>query len=233
MRYVLAVAAVGLALAALLAVGRPEQARSAEPEAPEGITVTGEGSVESTPDEGEFQLGVSANAATSEAALAANSTRMRRVLAALESAGIAKRDVQTSQVSVTPRYSEDGSPAHGYTAENTVTVTVHQLAHAGAVIDAAVAAGANRLWGPTLSVSAREALYRKALAKAVQAARRKAEAIAETAGVSVGRVTHVVEGGGVAEPPMVYATAERLAKTPIEPGTEHVQASVTVTFAAS
>ena len=81
----------------------------------------------------------------------------------------------------------------------------------------------------------RDALYRQALAKAVEAGRAKAEAVAEAAGVSVGRVTAVVESAGYEQPPPFAYEAARsdavASATQIEPGTQEIEATVTVTFA--
>ena len=89
--------------------------------------------------------------------------------------------------------------------------------------------GANQVSGPSLFRADQSAQYRQALRAAYADARTKAVALADAAGASVGRVVALVEAGGATPLP---ATAERLADTtPIEPGTQEVQASVTVTFA--
>jgi uncharacterized protein len=226
-----AVALLVLAAAALAGVGRPDSAGGAA--APSGgITVNGVGTVNSVPDEAEMSFGVQTEGATSRQALARNSAQMERVLAALEAAGIAGKDVQTQDVSVWPHYDVQGDTAEGYTARNSVTVTIHDLDKAGAVIDAASRAGANEVSGPMLSSSAREQLEAKALEAAVANARKKAEALAKAAGVGLGRVTAMVEGGGTPGPVVLEAAAARSVKDmPIQPGQEEVQATVTVTFA--
>jgi uncharacterized protein len=227
-----AVALLVLAAAAFAGVGRPDSAGGAASRA-DGITVNGVGTVNSVPDEAQMSFGVQTEGGTSQEALARNSARMERVLAALEAAGIASKDVKTQDVSVWPKYELEGDRASGYTARNSVSVTIHELDKAGAVIDAATRAGANEVSGPMLSSSGREQLEAKALEAAVANARTKAEALAKAAGVGVGRVTAMVEG---AREPGPYAfEAMRAASTtkdvPIRPGQEEVQASVTVTFA--
>ncbi len=91
--------------------------------------------------------------------------------------------------------------------------------------------------GPSLSVGDRDELYRKALKNAVEASRAKAEAIADAAGVKVGRVTAVVESAGYEQqPPMPYAAEaarDSVSSTPIEPGKQAIEATVTVTFAVA
>src|SRR4029453_3630827 len=130
-----ALVAIGAAVVALAGVGRPDLAGGAS-EPSGGITVTGTGTVETVPDQAEFTLGVQSQGPTARGALAANSERMRHVLAALFSAGVAKKDVQTQDVSLSQTYSSDGRP-DGYSAHNSVSVTIRVLAKAGAILDAA------------------------------------------------------------------------------------------------
>ena len=103
-----------------------------------------------------------------------------------------------------------------------------KLGDAGDVVDAAVGAGANQVSGPDLLVSDQDAAYRAALKAAVADARSKAEALAGAAGSTLGKITAIVEGGGAMPLP---ATGARDVAVPIEPGTQEIQASVSVTFA--
>ena len=221
-----AVALLVLAAAALAGTGRPEAAGGADEGTQAGITVTGLGTVKSTPDEAEISLGVETEAATAKDALAENSARMARLLAALRGAGVKKEDIRTQEVSLYPRYEEDG-----FTARNSVLVKIRDLDRAGAILELAARSGANQTFGPSMSVSNREALESKALTAAVRNARTKAEALAEAAGVGLGRVTAIVEGSSGGPEP--YALEARTAdkSVPIEPGTEKIQATVTITFA--
>jgi len=233
---IVALALLGLAAVALAGVGRPEPAESQAGDARRGITVNATGKVTAVPDTAELSLGVETQAGTAREALAQNSDRVRRVIDAVRDAGVSKDDLQTSQVSMWPQRSSDGTTVTGYVATNSISVEVDNLAKAGDVVDAAVAAGANLAWGPTLSVEDREARYSEALAKAVEAARVKAETLADAAGVEVGRVTALVEGGSALEPPIYFGRGEAVAMdaaapTPIEPGTQDIEATVTVTFA--
>jgi len=220
---------VGAAVVALAGVGRPESAGSAEKPAA-GITVTGTGTVKTVPDEALFSLGVHSEGQTAREALAANSQRMNRVIAVVKSAGVAKGDIQTQDVSISPSY-EDKEQVTGYSARNSVSVRIRDLAKAGAVLDAATNAGANEVYGPTLDRSDREELQEKALRSAVADARSKAEALADAADVQLGEVTAISEAGG----PQPYFDHGMLAmaksSVPIEPGKQDVQATVTVTFA--
>jgi uncharacterized protein YggE len=200
---------------------------------PAGITVVGTGSVTTTPDTAEWSFGVQTSAETAETALAENSRAMERVVAALRDAGVARDDLQTEQVSVWPRTGDDGIAIVGYDASNTVRATIRDLDRAGAVVDAAVAAGANQVYGPSLTVSDADAQYREAVDAAFDDARARAEAIAAKAGVTLGAPLAIVEsGGGMPIPYYRGAVAEAaMADVAVEPGTQDVGASLTVTFA--
>jgi uncharacterized protein YggE len=230
-----AVAALVLVAAAVAGVGRPEEARSEQGTTTRGITVNASGKVETAPDKAALELGVETQASNAKDALTQNAERLVRVIDALRKAGVAKDDLRTSNVSLWPQRESDGMSVTGYQAQNTVSAEL-DVAKAGGAIDAAVAAGANVVSGPSMSVSERDELYRKALKNAVEAARAKAEAIAAAAGVKVGRVTTVVESPEYAPPgPMPYAmeSAARASdvSTPIEPGKQAIEATVSVTFA--
>jgi uncharacterized protein YggE len=153
------------------------------------------------------------------------------VIAALKAAGAT--DLRTQSVSLSPRHNDRSEPV-GFVATNTVSATILQLAKTGAVIDAAVEAGANQIYGPSLSAGDRAEQYRQALTLAVANARANAQVLAAAANVSLGRVTAVVEGGGGPQP-VAYAMdkAQNAASTPIEGGTQQTTAMVTVTFAVS
>jgi uncharacterized protein len=220
-----------LAVAALSGVGRPEAAGGASDNPRQGITVTGTGHAKAVPDEAEFSLGITSKGQSARAALTANSAQMRELIAALKAAGVSARDIRTENVSVGASYDGTSTP-EGFTARNSVSVHIRDLTRAGAILDAASRAGANEVYGPTLSRSDREQFEAKALKDAVANARTRADALAEAAGVSLGEVTAIVEGSREYPGP-VLATGERTvldARTPIEPGSEDVTAVVTVTF---
>jgi hypothetical protein len=218
-----------LALAAVAAVTRAGDAPAAAGDLENGLTVQGTASVTAAPDRASLWIGVESQGETARAALSANAAEMRRVLAALRTAGAT--DLQTQYVSVSPRFVDNGT-VEGYSAHNSVSATIEQLARTGAVIDAVVAAGANQISGPTLVHADPEALYRQALAAAVADAREKAQALAAAANVSLGRVTALVEAGGAPAPMPLAArvTADEASSTPVEAGQREVSATVSVTF---
>jgi uncharacterized protein len=218
-------AAALLAVAALAGIGRPEAARG-DATSPDTVTTNGHGVVTVVPDEATVIAGVQTRAATAAAALAQNARLLDAVLAALKAAGGTR--LQTQQVALYPQTNDQGEVT-GYLADDSVSART-KVAGAGALIDAAVVAGANTVSGPTLDVSDRDALYRQALAQAVADARRKAEAIAQAGGFGVGAVSSVTEGGSAPPVQPFAATARSDAATTIEPGTQDVTADVTVSF---
>jgi len=120
---------------------------------PRGITVTGTAIVEGTADESEWSFGVQAQADDARTALAEAAEAANRLVAALRREGVAERDMRTENVSVWPTHDERGGVS-GYTASTSVRTLVRDLARAGRVVDAAVAAGANQVSGPSFSASA-------------------------------------------------------------------------------
>jgi uncharacterized protein YggE len=218
-------AAALLAAVALAGVGRPQAARGDTP--PQNVVTTiGHGVVTVVPDRATVSAGVRTTAATAVEALSRNAQEMDKVVAALKRAGGEK--LQTQQVSLFPQTNDQGEVT-GYEAQNTVTAEV-KIAAAGALIDAAVAAGANTIDGPSLGVEDSTALYRKALGQAVEDARAKAQALGQAGAFSVGPVLSVTEQSN--QPPIAFKTADGASagSTPVEAGTQDVTADVQVSF---
>jgi uncharacterized protein YggE len=197
-----------------------------------GITVVGSGSAKAVPDVSDWSFGVQSDAETASAALNEASHAAKRIVAALRRAGIRKDDLQTEQVSLYPQMSNDGRVVTGYTASSSVHVTVHDIGKAGSVVDAAVGAGANQVSGPGLRVSDSRSQYRTAFEAALDDARSRGEAIAAKAGVALGAPVAIVESGGGTPSPM-YDRAALSADVQIEPGTQEISATLTVTYAIS
>ncbi|MHB1244262.1 MAG: SIMPL domain-containing protein, partial [Gaiellaceae bacterium] len=178
----------------------------------------------------ELSFGVESQAETARAALSANAAEMRKVIAAVKAAGGA--NVKTQSVSLSPRYNERNE-VQTFVAANTVSATTATIAKAGSLIDAAVAAGANQVYGPSLTVTDQSEQYRQALRAAVADARVSAQALAAAANLSLGRVTAIVESGSSPQPFAVADKAMEAGSTPVEPGTQQTTAVVSVTFSVS
>lgn len=227
----IAVLAAALAAAVAVAVVRPGAAHGSSEPSTRTVTVEGTATARVVPDTALFTFGFDSEGSTAKGALGENAAHMRRVISALLRVGVAREDLQTQNVSVYPRQNDNGDVV-GYSANGSVVATVRRLARAGAVVDAAVAAGANQTSGPQFDRSSRSELKQNALREAFADARAKAEALAGEAGASLGDVRRIEESAQAPEPyPIgVYGDAVRLAKTPIEPGTQQARATVTVTF---
>ena len=216
-----------LVVAALAGVLRPDGAGAADPTTTtDTVSVTGTGSVDAVPDRAEVSAGVETRAATAKAALTANGAAMQNVIAALRANG--GKDVTTQTVSLSSAYGDNGQ-ANGFVASNVASAET-SLDRAGALIDSAVAAGANTIYGPSLSRSDADALYRQALAKAIDDAKARAEILAKSAGRSLGQVTAIAESGSAAPVPYAAKASAAQDSTPVVSGSEETTASVSVTF---
>jgi hypothetical protein len=161
------------------------------------ITVTSTATVGSEPDEASLRLGIETMADDSAAALAENGAITDDVLAALRDAGVDPADVRTESLDVFRRTIDRRTPRERrvYVADSTLAVTVRDLDSVGAVIEAAVGAGATGVRGLRFEVSDPAEARASALEQAVQGARVKADAMASAAGASVASVERIVEEG--------------------------------------
>src|SRR5260221_1601451 len=188
-------AVIAVALVALLAgaAGAGGGTTAAAPQ--HSIVVTGNGAVTTVPDRAQLSFGVVSDGKTASAALRANAAEATKVIAAIKAQGIAAPDIRTEQVSLSPRYTQNGDGIVGYTATNSVGVTLRNLDKTGGVIDAAVDAGANQVSGPNLVRSDQSALYRTTLRAAIADAKAKDRTIAGPSWIHRPQVTHVRTDG--------------------------------------
>lgn len=203
------------------------------------IVVGGTGRVSVEPDLADLRLGVSVTRPTVDAARAVAADTMDAILAAVAEAGLDRRDVRTTLLSVQPRYDyrENRQPVlTGYELANVVEVTVRDLARLGDVVDGTLRAGATSMDGLSFRVADPAPAEREARLRAMAAARARAEVLAEAAGLVIVGVSDIVEGG-IASPPEPRYKAARMmvsedASTPVESGSLEIAVSVTVTYRA-
>lgn len=242
-------AVVALAAALVLSNGvAPAQAQTSAP-ASSGqalartITVVGRGEVKVKPEVANTTVGVEALAPTVDAAMEDAQARMDAVLAALKELGIADKDIQTSNFSINFERSqasmpestktESTQPAGFYRVSNMVSITIRDLEQVGPVLDAAVKAGANNVWGITFGLDDTDALEVEAREAAVKNARARAESLAELTGVSVGDVVSVSEVIGNVSG-IMYSAAEGRGGgggTPVEPGEVSFTTQIQIVYA--
>jgi uncharacterized protein YggE len=196
------------------------------------VTVTGEATVAVAPDMAVIRIGVTSQGKTAREASEANAKQMTAVLAAIKDAGIADRDVQTSWLSLQPQYDPNKTGAArliGFQVNNQVTVKIRDIGKLPAILDRAIAAGANEMSGIEFVVSEQSKLLDKARAEAIADAHRKAELYANAAGMKVGRVMAISEEGSV---PLqrAFQPMRAGAAAPIAPGEQSLRAVVTVSY---
>ena len=202
------------------------------------VQVSATGRADSRPDEARFTAGVETIAPTARAASAQNSATFARVAAALAGLGVKEDDLQTRSITLSRI---DYGPNRGrFQAHNLIDIKLRDIKRAGEAIAAISEAGANVLSGPNLRVSDPENAARSAYAAAYRAARARAEAYAQAAGLKVARVLAIRDGGGggpiyyegdaamaeQAAPPPVAAAAP-----PVQPGISTREVQIRVDFA--
>ena len=198
------------------------------------ISATGEAT--RVPDIAAISAGVVTRASTAKAALSQNAVKMDRVRAALKRAGIADRDIQTSNISLNPeyRYVENQAPRlTGYQASNQVNVRFRDIANTGEILDALVAEGANQINGPSLSIDKPDEALDEARAKALAAGRARAEVYARQLGMRVVRLLVVSESSsGFPQPPMMMMQEARAVggNTKIDPGEQKLSVTLGMMF---
>ena len=187
------------------------------------LNLSAQGESEAAPDKAVITLGVQIKAATAGEAMRQDAIRMAQVIAALKKAGLADRDIQTSNLSLGAQYDyvQNQPPRlNGYQASNEVTVTVNDLARLGPAVDASVAAGADQINGISFGLKNSHAAEDAARKAAVVALQAKAELYAAATGYHVQRLVNLSEGGGYQPSPIrpmaMMRTAD--AATPIAPG---------------
>lgn len=215
----------------LLALAAPVSA-----EVTRTITVTGEGEAEAAPDMALITLGVLSEGPTAREATRTNSRAMADILAEIAQAGVAERDVQTSGFNVYPRWENRPNEAAriaGFIAENRVTVRARDLENLGALLDAVTREGANRFEGLSFALQDPQAAEDAARADAVADASRKARLYAEAAGLTLGAIQSISEGGSAAPVPIARAemALSRDAGVPVAPGELSMRARVTIVYA--
>ena len=158
------------------------------------LSVSATGESEVRPDQAVFQAGINSWAASAGAASAANTRDIEKVVAALKAVGVPEKDIQTRTVGISKL---DWGPRKGqFQASNVVAVTVRKIDAAGAAVTAATEAGANILSGPDLRIANSESAANAAYGEAFKAAKARAQAYADAAGMEISRVLTIRDGGG-------------------------------------
>lgn len=158
------------------------------------LSVSASGLAESRPDRAQFQAGIETWARTAKEASEANAKKIAEIVGALREMGVAEKDIQTRAVSV--NRIDYGDRRGQFQASNVVAVTLRDPERASDAVTAVTEAGANIVSGPNLSMTDPEAVANLAYADAYKAARDRAEAYADAAGMEVSRVLYIRDAGG-------------------------------------
>lgn len=228
-----------MALAVLTGCAGPAAAQTGVPaDTPRTISVSGTGVAYGSPDIATAQVGVQTRGEDPGQAMEDNNARMAALIAALKAAGIADKDIQTTNFSVYAQ--QDYNPQTGetletitYVVDNTVNITVRDLAKLGDVLSGAVEAGANTVYGISFSVENQSALEQTAREQAMTDARARAEALAKLAGVTLDVPLSISENFSGGEP--IYMARDMAAEAggsavPVQTGQIAVNLNVSVTY---
>lgn len=228
------------AAALLMCLAAPLNAHAQENPMPQPmqnlLSVAGHGEMHQRPDMVTITAGVSTQAETASAALQQNSAAMQGVMQAAKEAGVADKDMQTSNFSVQPRYdySDNAKPQFlGYEVQNSVTLSLRDVGKLGAALDQLVKAGANQITGISFDVANPASMLDEARRLAVADARHKAEVLAQAGGVKLGKMVSLVEGGAAAPPVQLRATAAKAAfdgAAPVAAGENVITADVNISW---
>jgi len=198
------------------------------------IVTSSTGEAQLTPDRAAVYVGVQTRASTANAAARDNAQRQRAIIDAVVALGIPREQISTENYSVAPdsRYDQatQRTTITGYVVSNVVRVEVHRTDQLGPILDAALAKGANQINSLDFFASNADSARHEALAQAVARARSDAEAMARAAGGTLGALVEL--GTSEMSPRPVYRVsayalaASAAAPTPIEPGQQKVQVTV-------
>jgi len=223
-----------LASTALLLAAGPALAEEVNPT----LSLSASADVQVAPDYATVQSGVVTRAATAQQAVQDNARAMTAVFDALRRAGISGNDVQTSQLSVSPVYSDRREPETndltiiGYETRNTVSAKVRDTARVGNVIDAMVTAGANNIQNVSFGAEDTSAAMDQARREAIASLLARANLFADAAGFELCGITRMSEDFARPAQPMMMARMES-ASTPVAAGQLSITASINADFCIS
>jgi uncharacterized protein YggE len=204
-----------------------------------GIAVSGRGEVFGTPDTLQMSFGVSVLRPTVKQAVADAAALADQLISTLTSSGVATEDVQTANYSIYPEYDYSGDERNlvGYRVSNTVTAKIRDIDSAGSVIDAAVSGVGDEIQvsGVSFSIEDDEELISAARDAAWEAARSKAQQLADLAGLTLGKAVMISESVAGTPPQPLYRAAFEdsvgaSVETPIEAGQQQVAVTLQVRF---
>lgn len=230
----IALAAAGLTVAAAAACdkhGAPAPGAN-----PRQVTVVGSGQVQGVPDTLTAEAGIEFTAPDVTAAMNQTNERQRAVIDALIGAGVDRKDINTTTVTLEPQYSGPGPTGSasitGYRATNAIRVKIHPTDAASRLLALIVSTGgdATRIRSVSYSIADDSQLVKDARARAFNDAKARADQYAQLSGLRLGRVISISEAPGPAPVGGPPAPPRAMAAVPLEPGQQTVSFSVTAVW---
>ena len=210
-------------------IGRSEAQRDT-------IAISAEGKVTALPDIASISIGVMTEKKTVAEAQKENTTKMNAIIAKIKEFGVASEDIKTTNYSIYPQYDwiNNRQVERGFQVSQNVDVKVRDLAKIGDVLAAVGELGANQVGGVNFTIDDPEDLRQQARLKGLEAAKKKAQALADAAGVKLGKVVGFSENAGYVPTPLYYAKADGMggggASPSIESGSQDVVVNVSVIY---
>jgi uncharacterized protein len=200
------------------------------------IATRGVGKASGTPDTLTVMIGVSTHDSNAKAALDANNSKAAALIDLLRKNGVAGKDLQTRQLSINPTYDDKSATITGYQVDDVVQATLHSIARAGKLLDAAagIAGNAVRVQQIGFSVGDDSALRAQARSQAVNQAKAQAAQIAQAAGVSLGRIRAITEqvdaGYPISYDMRAAASGSSDSSVPLQAGQQELTISVDIVY---
>jgi uncharacterized protein YggE len=200
---------------------------------PRQVTVVGSGQVQGVPDTLTADVGIEFTAPDVTSAMNQTNDRQQAVINALTGAGVDRKDISTTDVSLQPQYDSAGGTINGYRANNSIRVKIHPTDSASHVLAVIVGAGgdATRINSVSYSIADDSQLVKDARARAFQDAKNRADQYAQLSGLMLGKIISISETSGGAAPPAPPVRGGAMpSNVPLEPGQQTVNFSVTAVF---
>ena len=222
------VLALGLAFASSACDSTPQRVGDTARQ----VTVVGSGHVQGVPDTLTANVGIEFTAPDVTAAMDQTNARQQAVITALTGAGVDRKDISTTEVSLQPQYDNSGGTVTGYRADNSIRVKIHPAGSASRVLAVIVGTGGNatRINSVGYSIADDSQLVKDARARAFQDAKDRAEQYAQLSGLGLGKIISISETSGAVPTPTTPLRGGIPSNVPLEPGQQTVSFSVTAVW---
>ena len=201
-------------------------------DSPRQVTVVGSGHVQGVPDTLTADVGIEFTAPDVTAAMDQTNARQQAVIDALAGAGVDRKDISTTDVSLQPQYESSGGTITGYRASNAIRVKIHPAGSASRLLALIVGTGgaATRINSVSYSIADDSQLVKDARARAFHDAQDRAEQYAQLSGLGLGKVIWISEASGATPPVPGPLRGAMPSSVPLEPGQQTVSFSVTAVW---